>query len=790
MRVNNGLRLLLALLCGFVIMGSGMAMPQVTIAIVSDGSSERVTQKIGLLQAEINALLDGEYQVSYQQQAYQGDWQLAQVQQAFRQAQRAAEVDLVIAYGPVASDVAVSSQRLAKPTIATIFLDAELQSVPRKNTGSGRKNLTYIQPVHVFAKDLRRYREIVPFTQLAIIADASLGEIASFRRLLAEGAKQAEAQGVSLSFLPMTDQLSPLLAKIDQQLDAHSAVYLLPNERLTDEQISELGQALLARRIPAFAMQESQLLSDGFLAAYSHADSFKRERRRVALNVRDILNGEPASELPVDLALEHQLYISQQTADDLGIPLRWSTLKRAQVIAAAPTPGLPHWNLASVAQTAVDNNLTLLAAQREYVAGQQVVNLAEANRRPQVAVELQHTRIDSDRARFSNGNSAERDLSAALILQQSLYSEEVWANVAVQRSLDQSRNAQLEVIRLDTIEQASLAYVSVLRAQSLVAVETSNLALTQANLRSAQRRVAAGVARKSEVFRWQSQRSQNQRSLLDAQSQEANARLQLNQVLQQPLPQDFTTAAMAPDHAIFSSNRDLAERYITGPTALAAFTQRSERYALERAAEVQSVQAILGAQQRLLQASKRQYYVPDVSLQASVRERLSRDGDGSAFPPGVEINNTDTSVALVLSLPLYAGGGRGAEVRQAAETLAQVRYQLASADQQVRQRVRLRLNQMRASFPGIELSEQALEAAEQNYAIVRDAYARGTLSIIDFLDAQNQAFSAERAAVNARYDFVEDYIQYQRAISHFFYLEPEVTTPEVLLGLATTYEGR
>ena len=97
---------------------------------------------------------------------------------------------------------------------------------------------------------------------------------------------------------------------------------------------------------------------------------------------------------------------------------------------------------------------------------------------------------------------------------------------------------------------------------------------------------------------------------------------------------------------------------------------------------------------------------------------------------------------------------------------------------------------MRASFPGIELSEQALEAAEQNYAIVRDAYARGTLSIIDFLDAQNQAFSAERAAVNARYDFVEDYIQYQRAISHFFYLEPEVTTPEVLLGLATTYEGR
>ena len=88
MRVNNGLRLLLALLCGFVIMGSGMAMPQVTIAIVSDGSSERVTQKIGLLQAEINALLDGEYQVSYQQQAYQGDWQLAQVQQAFRQAQR------------------------------------------------------------------------------------------------------------------------------------------------------------------------------------------------------------------------------------------------------------------------------------------------------------------------------------------------------------------------------------------------------------------------------------------------------------------------------------------------------------------------------------------------------------------------------------------------------------------------------------------------------------------------------------------------------------------------------
>ena len=43
------------------------------------------------------------------------------------------------------------------------------------------------------------------------------------------------------------------------------------------------------------------------------------------------------------------------------------------------------------------------------------------------------------------------------------------------------------------------------------------------------------------------------------------------------------------------------------------------------------------------------------------------------------------------------------------------------------------------------------------------------ISIVDFLDAQNQVFAAERSSANAVYDYLDDYMRYQRAIGYFFY---------------------
>jgi outer membrane protein TolC len=53
---------------------------------------------------------------------------------------------------------------------------------------------------------------------------------------------------------------------------------------------------------------------------------------------------------------------------------------------------------------------------------------------------------------------------------------------------------------------------------------------------------------------------------------------------------------------------------------------------------------------------------------------------------------------------------------------------------------------------------------------VGDAYSRGTVSIIDLLDAQNAALVADQVAANAVYDFLIDLIEVQRASGQLDFL--------------------
>ncbi len=58
-----------------------------------------------------------------------------------------------------------------------------------------------------------------------------------------------------------------------------------------------------------------------------------------------------------------------------------------------------------------------------------------------------------------------------------------------------------------------------------------------------------------------------------------------------------------------------------------------------------------------------------------------------------------------------------------------------------------------------------------------DTYRRGAASIIDLLDAQNQALVADEEAANAVYDFLIDLMRVQRAVSRFdFFGSPVETT--------------
>ncbi len=60
-----------------------------------------------------------------------------------------------------------------------------------------------------------------------------------------------------------------------------------------------------------------------------------------------------------------------------------------------------------------------------------------------------------------------------------------------------------------------------------------------------------------------------------------------------------------------------------------------------------------------------------------------------------------------------------------------------------------------------------MEAARKTFDLVTDAYTRGSVSILNLLDAQNAQLYANQLTTYAYYDFMITYFQLQRAMGQF-----------------------
>ena len=116
---------------------------------------------------------------------------------------------------------------------------------------------------------------------------------------------------------------------------------------------------------------------------------------------------------------------------------------------------------------------------------------------------------------------------------------------------------------------------------------------------------------------------------------------------------------------------------------------------------------------------------------------------------------------------VVTGRRRAAEVSQAKHNLQEIEAERAAATDGVEARARVALHRTASSYPSIDLSRQAAEAANENLTMVTDAYARGVVSVTDLIDAQDAALSADLAAADAKYTFLIDFVGVLRAMSEF-----------------------
>lgn len=747
-------------------------LPIVNIGIVIDGPWERHPDYINIFKSEITRMAEEEFDVRFPaDQILNGNWSQENINRSIDRLLANPEIDMVLALGFVSSHEACKRSNLSKPVIAPFITDIEQQGIPFKNGTSGVNNLSYLLSFKGLDREIRTFKEIVSFERMVILVDGFHLKVFSANRLV-EYLKSTYR--IDVKIVAAENSAADVLLKLPA---ATQAVLISSLPRFSDNEFQKLIDGLIKKKLPSFSYLGRDEVESGILASIAPQSTLKNIARSTAINIQDIFRGEKAGNLPVNIDIGGKLAINMATAKAIDVSPTWKILTKAELLNEGIVKADRVLTLETVAAEVLSANLDLAAADRNVAAGEQSVRESRSLLLPQIDIGSQASVIDEDRAEASLGTQPERLWTGSAEATQLIYSDRVWTNYTVEKFNQTARIESRETLKLDLVQAATTAYLNVLRAMALQRVQKENLTLTRENLERARIRVFIGVAGPEEVYRWESEIAGSRQRVLFTESNTLDAMSALNRILNRPLSEIFIareSAEMDP-LSFFKDKRFFT--YIANPKNLNLFRDFLIREGLELSTELRQIDAAIAASERTITAARREFYIPKVAFKGNVTERFAKDGAGSSPPstlPGLPTkDDTDWSAGVFLTLPLFNSGGKSAALQRTREELARLQNERGSAANRIEERVINAVNLIRASYPGIWLTRDAAVAAQKNLKLVTDSYARGIKSIIDLIDAHNQALVADRRAANAVYDFLIDIMNVQRSVSRFILFADE-----------------
>jgi len=728
----------------------------ITVGIVTDGPSPHIDKTISFVNKEIQILTKNEFDVRLPKK-YQldGEWSQEGIESSLEELYQDPKVDIVFVLGYSAAVVAVNLADHPKPTIVATIIDEITANAPVENGTSGKHNLNYISIQGNIKRELDSFRQVVKFKNIAVLSDALISEV--MPKLGKKGKKEALKLGIKIT--PVRHRggnVKKLLSKIPKNIDA-VMIGALP--RLSAKQKSSLLKGLIGRGLPSYSMVNSKLVEQGALMATVSAKNSKQIARRIALNVQAALLGEDPKDMNIFINEPRRLIINMQTAHRLHISPSFKVMLEAEQIHEVKKKASVRWNLKKVADTALNKNLNIKASKLNINIGREKINESQSRLLPQLSIGANH----QFRGGYGSDMSGRQNGSASLSFSQIIYDESAWSNLDVERLQQDARISENRQTELDVIQSATVKFLDVLKAQTLRDVQKENVVLSRANLDLAQSKVRIGTASKADVYRWESKIFTAKTDLLRAESTLQQAKEALNQLLNRPLEEIFDIDSTLVANPLLIMNDPRLAGIIGNRKSYYRLSKVLIDLGLDASPEIAIALVNIATTKRTLKSEERSYYIPKATLGGDYSNTYYDSRDNPLSQEG----ENDWYVGVKLSLPLYEGGARSSKVNQSNLKLKQLQWQLEDTKTFIEQKIRANLHTAQASKLSIDLQQASADSSKKNYELVYDAYSKGTMGVIDLVDAQNSGLTAKFNAVNATYQFLIDLMHLQRSMGSF-----------------------
>lgn len=735
--------------------------------ITENADNQNTLNQFGqMVQDEILTLLQSRYDVSFQ--VTYGNYQPDFIQEKLDETFQDDSTDIVIAIGSLVSGLMLHRDSYPKPTIAGIIIDTALQNAPITPEGtSGINNFTYIQTPFNIKRDIQALNRIQPFKKLGVVGAEFIQSFQPFvENLFSNITAQFDASYQFITLAEIDDYANP---NLPPDVDAF---YFLPMfDYLSNEEQKQLLNSINQLGLPSAALIGEEMVENGVLISYESTSNIQRIPRRIAINVSKIAEGINPSELPVGMPIYNEnLLINMAAARKSGVYPDWGMMSEALLVNYNQVETDRVLSLKGAIAEALQQNLSIKAAEKTPLIGQTNVDLSKAQFLPQVDASTSLALIDKSSTESSFGARGRLTWVASTSLSQLLYSEPAMANVTIQKLLQKSNEYELQEAQLNTIQEVAIAYLNVLQAESFVRIQHENVRVTQENYDISKAKEAVGYSGASDLNRWQSELALKNIDLNDAQAQYRQAKFQVNQLLNRPINEAFKTENITLGEQSLLATDIRITAVIDNYGELEAFADFLVLEGMKNWPELKQFDYGIAAQERLKLSQQRAFYLPSVAMSGQLDYIIDRVK--AIEVPGVPAPGNDPTwnLGIGLQYPIFQGGQRKFDLEQTRLNVLQLQDQRTNTKNLLELQIRSALETAGASFSRVELSKEAAEAARKNFDIVQDSYSQGLVNITTLIDAQNAAIQTELSAVNAIYTFIADFINVERAVGAYYFL--------------------
>ena len=396
------------------------------------------------------------------------------------------------------------------------------------------------------------------------------------------------------------------------------------------------------------------------------------------------------------------------------------------------------WCLQECIDYACQNNISVKSAQLDQQSAEVELKAAKASRIPSLSFGSSQGFTNGSKFNEGNGNfvtTSQYTGTYALSTGVTLYNGGRINNTVKQRKvLHEASRLLVEKARNDIELSVTASFLEVLYAIETLRADSAVLENSRAQLELAEVRYEAGSIRKSEYTRIKAQYETDHYSYVATESNLANRKLELKQLLEFGPDEELEVVVPEADRLVLRQEEpSVAEIYET---------------ALRNMPEIKASELRITASEYARKAARAQM-IPSLSLNASVGTGYYTTSQFSFL--NQMHNNLNENVNVGISIPIYQQRQAKSSIETAKINTRQAMLNLQSEQKQLLKEIEQAWQDTRSARLRYAAARRQYEAAEVSYALVQEEYGAGGKTFVDVLAEKATYLASVEELLKAKY---------------------------------------